>query len=87
METVHTVTVSQHKDAQQMTEATLDLFDPMTLVQTLMYQSNTDADYWERQHIDAMVDVCEYIKDTYPAMYSRVEKIHKRFGEMSPTIY
>jgi hypothetical protein len=70
-----------------MTEAVLDLFDPMTLVQTVLYQSNTDADYWEAQHITSMTDVCQYIKDTYPAMYNRVENIHKRFEVMSPTIY
>jgi len=64
----------------------LDLFDPMSLVHTVMYQSNTEADYWEADHINAMADVCQYIKDVYPNMYNRVESIHKRFEGMNPTL-
>jgi hypothetical protein len=67
--------------------ALLDLFDPMSLVHTVMYQSKTDADYWEQQHITAINDVCQYIKDVYPNMYNRVESIHQRFLNMQPTLY
>lgn len=70
-----------------MTDATLDLFDPMTIVQTLMYQASTDADYWEQQHIDAMVDLCVYLQNTYPGMYNKIKDIHNQFINRTATIY
>lgn len=62
----------------------LDLFDPMSLVHMVTYQGRCDADYWERQHIDAMVEVCDYIKDTYPNMYDKVTALHDRFLTKTP---
>jgi hypothetical protein len=61
------------------TESLLDLFQPTTLIQTLKYQANTDADWWEQRHIDAMVHVCEYIAVTYPEFYKQIQPIHEQF--------
>jgi hypothetical protein len=60
-------------------DSMLDLFDPMSIIHTLMYQARIDSDCWEERHIRAMINVCEYIKDVYPNMYDKVEYIHKRF--------
>jgi hypothetical protein len=61
------------------TEYLLDLFQPTTLIQTLKYQADTDADRWDQRHIDAMVRVCEYIAVTYPEFYKQIQPIHEQF--------
>jgi hypothetical protein len=68
-------------------EATLDLFDPATLIATLRKQSEgVNADWWEYRHIDAMCKICEYISVTYPAMYRQIEQIHTEFLTKQPDL-
>jgi hypothetical protein len=60
--------------------ALLDLFQPHQLTETLKYQATALAsDCWERRHIDAMVNLCEYVAVTYPLMYQQIKHIHERF--------
>jgi hypothetical protein len=69
------------------TQALLDLFQPTELIRTIKYQANTQADWWEQQHIDAMVQMCEYIAVTYPMLYRQVKTIHEQFLNKEAAIY
>jgi hypothetical protein len=50
------------------------------LIETLKYQATAAmSDCWERRHIDAMVNLCEYVAVTYPLMYQQIKHIHEHF--------
>lgn len=71
----------------ELTTATLDLFQPHTLIETLKYQATAAmSECWERRHIDAMVNLCEYLAVTYPLMYRQIKHIHERFIEKQEDI-
>jgi hypothetical protein len=51
----------------------------MSLIQMVLYQGSLPGELWEQRHIDAMNNVCDYIKDVHPSVYNRVKFTHDRF--------
>lgn len=71
----------------ELTTATLDLFQPHTLIETIQYQATAAmSDCWERRHINAMVSMCEYVSCVYPTLYKQIKHIHERFIEKQEDI-
>lgn len=80
MDGIESTPTCAHLMNSELTTATLDLFQPHILIETLKYQATAAmSDCWERRHIDAMVNLCEYVAVTYPLMYQQIKHIHERF--------
>jgi hypothetical protein len=65
----------------------LDLFQPPAIIDAIIYQATAiESDCWEQRHIEAMKELCEYVRTTYPRQYYKVLVHHQRFNNKQADI-